>query len=299
MSLLDSTDYNKPSDGGNVLQMNGYDVVHPHEHVWHIKNVFSTEECDELIQWSENVGYDPYFQLNPEAPEFRKNSRLSDVHMPLVAERLTEACKPMVPAMDEYGRTAESVLERMRYSRYPPGGRFAAHFDDGFFINEGPKKGQWSIHAVIIYLNDGYEGGSTKFLKCKEIPEEFSVYGGKGDVLIFRQRGILHQGSTVTSGTKYILASSFMYSPFPKDMVGVAPSPAVFKYAKEIKKINNSFEKKNLAPKSKEERRRYNERIASFLRISENQREKIRNVNADTVKAGHRINYSPEEFLVE
>jgi len=281
---------NSPLD--NVEQLNGYTVVHPHEHVFHLKNVFSAKECDELVQWNESIGFDLKLDYDSVRSQFRNNDRLSDMHMPLVAEKLTQACKPIVVQKDETGRTPTSVLERMRFSKYTPGQHFAAHFDDGFFVNDGARKGQWSIYAVIIYLNDDYVGGSTKFLKCKAIPEDFEIFGSKGDVLIFQQKGILHQGSPVEEGTKYILASSMMYSPFPKEYTGTLPAPAIFKYSKEIRKILAEDQKKNL--------KKYDQsKFLETFELIEKFKQKKERINNETRKNGRRTIYSLEAFSQE
>ena len=63
----------------------------------------------------------------------------------------------------------------------------------------------------MIYLNDGYEGGNTKFyhdddrLKANIVPRQ-------GMALIFDHLQ-LHEGAPVVSGRKYVLRTDVMYRP--------------------------------------------------------------------------------------
>ena len=61
----------------------------------------------------------------------------------------------------------------------------------------------------MIYLNDGFGGGATKFLDY-----EIDVVPKTCMALLFQHR-ILHEGAVVTSGTKYVLRSDVMYRDLP------------------------------------------------------------------------------------
>jgi hypothetical protein len=82
-------------------------------------------------------------------------------------------------------------VSELRLVRYDPGGFFKVHTDtsgsDGRRI------------AIVIYLNDDFEGGATIFplLGCRSVPR-------KGDAVAFPAER-LHRGDVVTSGSKYIL----------------------------------------------------------------------------------------------
>ncbi len=56
----------------------------------------------------------------------------------------------------------------------------------------------------MLYLNDGFEGGSTQFPWDKIKPVE-------GMALVFPHR-LLYQGSKVASGVKYVLRTDVMYA---------------------------------------------------------------------------------------
>ena len=99
-------------------------------------------------------------------------------------------------------------------------GHFGAHYDGEY----NPSPDVCSIKTFMLYLNDDYEGGSTNFLKehmlyfdeARNIycsPPEHVVAGLKakqGDCLIFDHK-ILHEGSQVLSGKKFIFRSELIY----------------------------------------------------------------------------------------
>ena len=81
--------------------------------------------------------------------------------------------------------------------------------------------GAWSEHTLLIYLNGGggktdeLRGGETVFYKGsgKKMKEVLSVPPVEGSVLLHGHgsRCLLHAGSEVTRGVKYLLRSDVMY----------------------------------------------------------------------------------------
>ena len=55
----------------------------------------------------------------------------------------------------------------------------------------------------MIYLNEEFEGGETKF-------DKFSIIPKTGMALVFPHH-LLHQGNSVVSGVKYVLRTDVMY----------------------------------------------------------------------------------------
>lgn len=99
------------------------------------------------------------------------------------------------------GRQVRGLNERFRFYRYTRGQRFAWHADGPFARNNG----EISMLTFMIYLNDGYRGGATRF-------EDLSVDGQAGMALVF-DHGLIHEGAAVTEGVKYVLRSDVMYGP--------------------------------------------------------------------------------------
>lgn len=92
--------------------------------------------------------------------------------------------------------------------RYKPGGKFKAHLDA--FVNHatGEIDDAVRISTNIVYLNDGYGGGETAFLR-----PQIKVGGLTGDLLHFRNltdqgdidQEAIHAGMPVTYGEKWVI----------------------------------------------------------------------------------------------
>jgi predicted 2-oxoglutarate/Fe(II)-dependent dioxygenase YbiX len=82
-------------------------------------------------------------------------------------------------------------VSEMRLMRYDEGGYFKVHTD----MAPGVRR----RFAIVIYLNDDFEGGATVFplLGCKSLPQQ-------GKALVFPAER-LHRGDVVTGGSKFIL----------------------------------------------------------------------------------------------
>ena len=100
------------------------------------------------------------------------------------------------------------------FYKYEKGEYFKEHYD-------GEKKdlSKKSVFTVLIYLNDDFEGGETTFIYHdrkivkKKLKDEIiltPVKPKKGQLLVFKHN-ILHEGSLLKNGTKYILRSDIMY----------------------------------------------------------------------------------------
>jgi hypothetical protein len=62
-----------------------------------------------------------------------------------------------------------------------------------------------------MYLNEGFEGGETKFYgEDRDVPT-FIVRPRQGMALVFAHRQ-LHEGAPVLAGRKYVLRTDVMYS---------------------------------------------------------------------------------------
>ena len=114
--------------------------------------------------------------------------------------------------------------EPLQLLRYRPGGEYRAHMD------ALPSEPNQRIMTVILYLNDGYEGGETQFLRTG-----LSFRAKTGDALMFRNvtaegrpdQMALHAGAPVTRGTKMIATrwirnDDFAFPP-PRPILTVGP----------------------------------------------------------------------------
>jgi hypothetical protein len=188
------------------------------DRIFTVSNLLSPEECIDYITLTENIGYtaagltvgrDEYMM----APNVRNNERviLDDEKR---AASLWNRIAEYVPAMID-NWTAIGLNERLRFYRYDPDQRFAPHRDGSYCR----KNGDLSRLTFMIYLNDGFEGGDTRFYLrhnyldlCDPnvVPDVF-VVPTTGMALCFLHE-LRHEGARVLSGRKYVLRSDVMYT---------------------------------------------------------------------------------------
>ena len=106
-----------------------------------------------------------------------------------------------VPA-EMFGQNLIGVNERIRCYRYKTGMRFALHADGAFVRNDQ----EMSFYSYLVYLNDDFEGGETKFFTEPEVVITSKTGGG----LLF-QHPLIHEGSEVKSGMKYVARTDMIY----------------------------------------------------------------------------------------
>jgi len=182
-----------------------------------LEEAFTPAECGVLVQRIEALG--PSFAPITthrgfvDRPDIRNNDRVifDDVD---VARDLFARLAPHLPQQRRGGTpqdrrgdardplwTAVGCNERFRGYRYARGQRFAPHYDGAFVRSDDER----SAVTVLVYLNEGFDGGDTNFLdwSCRVVPTT-------GSVLLFDHH-ILHEGAGVLAGTKYALRSDVMY----------------------------------------------------------------------------------------
>jgi len=174
--------------------------------IYTMDGVLSADECKAVIARSEAQGFElatiTTHRGAEVAPEVRNNDRVMlDDHG--LATDLWARVRDAIPTVVS-GRQARGLNERFRFYRYVPGQRFAWHSDGPFRRDNG----ELSLLTFMIYLNNEYAGGDTRF-------ESLRVRGRTGMALVFAH-GLIHEGSEVTEGVKYVLRSDVMYGPVGK-----------------------------------------------------------------------------------
>jgi prolyl 4-hydroxylase len=178
------------------------------EYHWITNDIFTVSdfldpsECEDYVRFSESKGYG-------DAPvstsfgqvlmkDIRNNARVM-VDDASLAGRIWERAALYVPSTIS-GHRAIGVNERFRFYRYDLGQTFKWHHD-GYFEREN---GERSRLTLMIYLNDDFEGGHTRF-------EDAIIRPERGTALFFVHH-LLHEGAIVTRGQKYVLRTDVMYS---------------------------------------------------------------------------------------
>jgi prolyl 4-hydroxylase len=170
--------------------------------IYTIDHFLDNEECDALIAKSEGIGFEEA-KVNIDGGQkmmkmIRDNQRVMYTD-PVYAFQLWKKLKPYIRPI--IGNSfAIGLNEMLRFYKYSPGQRFKMHRDGSYIRNET----EFSYYTFMIYLNDDYEGGQTKFESGEFVNPK------KGTALIF-EHSLKHEGARLTSGCKYVLRSDIMY----------------------------------------------------------------------------------------
>jgi predicted 2-oxoglutarate/Fe(II)-dependent dioxygenase YbiX len=170
--------------------------------IFTVSDFLEASECEGYVRLGESHGFG-------DAPittsfgqvvmkDVRNNSRVM-IDDPSLADLIWERANLYVPTTLA-GHCAIGVNERFRFYRYDLGQTFRWH-RDGYFERAN---GERSRLTLMIYLNDDFEGGHTRF-------EDAIIRPVTGTALFF-SHPLLHEGAMVTRGRKYVLRTDVMYS---------------------------------------------------------------------------------------
>jgi hypothetical protein len=176
--------------------------------LWTVDDVYSPSECASFIRLIEESS--PALATNN--PLYRDQDRVVRDD-PGIAGDLFARLRPFLPAtMGEL--LIVGLNERLRFYRYRVGQRFEPHTDHWY----RPNAFQITLHTVLVYFNEDFEGGETRFQE--EIDRV--VVPRRGMVAIFQHK-IRHEGCAVRSGVKYAMRSDVIYEGRePIGVVGIA-----------------------------------------------------------------------------
>ena len=168
-----------------------------------IPDFLTPQECGEFVAMSERIGYEAATLATVDGaqlqPEIRNNNRVILDDKELVQKFWLRAL-PSIPRILN-GRQAIGFNERVRFYRYDPSQQFAGHVDAPF----RRQNGEVSQLTFMVYLNQEFEGGETKFDEVEIVPQT-------GMALVFRHE-LFHEGATIRAGRKYVLRTDVMYNP--------------------------------------------------------------------------------------
>ena len=168
-------------------------------HVVHFTGLFTAAECDYLMQASGGA-FEPSMVHDSNRQLVRDQIRTSDgatIHW-LIEDPAIVALNRRIAAISNSAYENGEALALLRYS---PGQEYRPHFD---FVSGAANR---RLQTALIYLNSGYEGGETQFVRTG-----LTVRGGAGDVVLFHNEGAdggpnplsEHAGLPVTRGLKYL-----------------------------------------------------------------------------------------------
>jgi len=182
---------------GDPLTVPPYRQLSEEPGVWLFERAFSDPECELLKLLAEPTYERSLVKMEGEdVPDPIRTSDGSTIHW-LIEDPATHAINRRLAAMTH---TAVEQGEPLQILRYRPGQQYHPHYD---WLGEANRR----ILTALIYLNDDYEGGETRFVKTG-----LTVRGRAGDALLFRNIGrdgnldplSEHAGLPVTSGIKYL-----------------------------------------------------------------------------------------------
>ena len=177
------------------------------ESVYLLHGFLSPDACAGFMDASEQAGYEDAPINTSFGPMLRKdvrnNERLIIDNVELAASWF-ELAGPYLP--QTIGQwSLVGLNERFRFYRYDPGQSFKRHYDGSYFRPNGDQ----SLVTFMVYLNDGYEGGTTDFFHSDDRLKA-RVHPRQGSALVFEHQ-LLHEGTPVVSGRKYVLRTDVMY----------------------------------------------------------------------------------------
>ena len=166
-----------------------------------INNFITDKECDDLIEYTKTqtlIKSKVLSETGDVASDNRDSEQiwLEDNKHYVVAKIANLSAKITQKPLNH--------MEHLQFLKYNKGGYFKEHYDPEINYKSDTND---RIYTIIIYLNDDFEGGETYFKNLNIL-----IKPKKGKAVIFKSldengkilKKSLHQGSKVTSGTKYM-----------------------------------------------------------------------------------------------
>mmetsp|Transcript_28600 Transcript_28600/g.25258 ORF Transcript_28600/g.25258 Transcript_28600/m.25258 type:complete len:294 (+) Transcript_28600:233-1114(+) len=175
-----------------------------------IRDVLNKEECEELIKFSEEQGYEDAlvnigYGRQQKMPNFRNCQRMMIDNFDM-ADCLWTRLTPFIPTyFNDFKKIAFN--ERLRFLRYNKKEFFGPHFDGTY---QRPN-GEFSQITLLLYLNANFKGANTNFLDMNDDDNYHAPKITPGMVIMF-QHDIFHEGAMLEEGTKYIVRTDVMYT---------------------------------------------------------------------------------------
>jgi len=195
-----------------------------------LRNVLSPDECEGYIAAAQQLGMKSV-QVDGYECRVRKCTRVAAMSeeiagflftriapflAPVDLSELSLGKRPKgIPADRARAKWLPHGLNEMfRICEYTSGGHFAPHLDGGYVRSRTDA----SMHTFMLYLNDSFEGGRTRFFDDSQAayrkPNPNKVIHTyvpcRGDALVFHSE-LMHDGEALQSGHKWIMRSEVMF----------------------------------------------------------------------------------------
>lgn len=167
-----------------------------------LEDALDDATCARLVAEATAEGFLPTGVDYP--PSYRDNDRLVRDD-PALARWLFDRLAGRLPATFD-GGTLVGLNERFRFCRYQGGQRFRIHRDGA----HSPSDDVRSRLTLQIYLDDGFDGGRTRFYDGRRGMQVAAVQPVRGRAIVF-DHDLWHDGEPVTRGVKHVLRTDVLY----------------------------------------------------------------------------------------
>ena len=194
-----------------------------------LNNVLTPNECDRILCVANKMGFTPEASYSlSDATSKAADGVVWVVHDDL-RNKLFDRVKSLLPT-DLCNGELIHLNSRWRIYRYSAGTVYRPHID-GAWSGSGIRDGKYTSDiydgtvtsrlTFLLYLNDDFEEGGTTFYSPSNNMDcvvAQSVAPIQGSVLCFphgpgvKHVGLVHEGSAVTTGVKYVVRSDVLYA---------------------------------------------------------------------------------------
>lgn len=187
-----------------------------------LSNVLTLAECWSFVHFIDSQP----LELTPpkkRGEADRVNYRIS-ISSPEFADRLWTVLRPHLPSFpypasmkrpDSSARAAHSLNSNIRLYKYTPSQHFNSHYDDSVRDAKTGAVSEWTLLIYLTGVEDGVQGGETVFYPNGKAKASEAIVAPltRGTALLHRHGNecLLHEGSQVRNGTKYVLRSDIMF----------------------------------------------------------------------------------------
>ncbi|KAJ7098037.1 hypothetical protein B0H15DRAFT_823851 [Mycena belliarum] len=190
-----------------------------------IDDILSAAECQSFVKFIDGLP----LELTPpkKRGEAERHNHRYSVTSVEFAERLHAVFAPHLPLFPQaargskattsprVARKAHSFNSNIRVYKYTPLQHFGPHYDDDCRDPATGAKSEWTLLIYLTGCEDGVEGGETLFYQDGKCTSSNVIKASltRGTALLHRHghECMLHEGSPVIRGVKYVLRSDVMF----------------------------------------------------------------------------------------